>query len=47
MELSNQFDLGGNFTFRNGLMGSLEYYNRTTINDFIKLPIYNYNGVTV
>ncbi len=46
MELSNQFDLGGDFTFRNGLMGSLEYYNRTTTNSFIKLPISNYNGVS-
>ena len=27
-------------------MGSLEYYNRTTINSFIKLPISNYNGVS-
>ena len=45
MEISNQFDLGGDFVVRNGFMGSLEYYNRTTINAFIEMPMPYYNGV--
>ena len=45
MEISNQFDLGGDFLVRNGFMGSLEYYNRTTTNAFFEMPMPYYNGV--
>ena len=45
IEISNQFDLGGDFVVRNGFRGSLEYYNRTTTNAFIEMPMPYYNGV--